>query len=181
MHENHQRLPFDTLEGICTWMASLGYKGVQIPSWDARCIDLRKAAESEPYCDEIKGKVEACGLQITELSTHLQGQLVAVTPAYDLLFDGFSPAAVRGNPPQRTAGAMKQLHLAAKASRNLGLVAHATFSGALQWHTFYAEPPRPAGLVADGFAELARRWVPILNASTARNSSDSTPICCVAW
>ena len=156
--------PFDTLEGICKWMASLGYKGVQIPSWDARCIDLRKAAESKTYCDELKGKVEACGVQITELSTHLQGQLVAVNPAYDLLFDGFAPEAVRGNPTARTAWAVEQLNLAAKASRNLGLTAHATFSGALLWHTFYPWPPRPVGLVADGFAELARRWTPILDA-----------------
>jgi sugar phosphate isomerase/epimerase len=156
--------PFDTLEGICRWMASIGYVGVQIPSWDARCIDLELAAESKDYCEEIKGLVASCGLAITELSTHLQGQLVAVHPAYDALFDGFAPEAVRGNPAARTEWAARQMHLAAKASRNFGLTAHATFSGALQWHAFYPWPPRPAGLVEDGFAELARRWKPILDA-----------------
>ena len=45
--------PFNTLDSITTWVASLGYKGVQIPSWDSRCIDLQKAAESKTYCDEI--------------------------------------------------------------------------------------------------------------------------------
>ena len=158
------KAPFNTLESICKWMASIGYLGVQIPSWDARCLDLKLAAESKAYCDEIKGIVQSCGLQITELSTHLQGQLVASHPAYDALFDGFAPASVHGDSRKRSEWAIDQLHLAARASENLGLSAHATFSGALLWHTFYPWPQRPAGLVEEGFAELARRWKPILDA-----------------
>lgn len=156
--------PFNSLESICKWAASLGYVGVQIPTWDSRLIDLEKAAESKDYCDDLKGRVEACGVQITELSTHLQGQLVAVHPAYDLMFDGFAPEHLRGNPKARTAWAIETLKHAAKASRNLGLDAHATFSGALLWHTVYPWPQRPAGLVEMGFRELADRWLPILNA-----------------
>jgi sugar phosphate isomerase/epimerase len=158
------RAPFNNLENICRWMASLGYIGVQLPSWDGRCIDLKKAAESKAYCEEIKGVVESCGLKITELSTHLQGQLVAVHPACDALFDGFAPESVRAKPKERAAWAVDQLKLAAKASQHLGLSAHATFSGALLWHTVYPWPQRPAGMVEDGFAELAKRWLPILNA-----------------
>jgi sugar phosphate isomerase/epimerase len=156
--------PFNNLKSICKWVASLGYEGVQIPTWDARCIDLRKAAESKDYAAEIKETVESCGLRITELSTHLQGQLVAVHPAYDPMFDGFAPKNVRGDNKARTAWAVDQLKLAARASRNFGLNAHATFSGTLMWHTVYPWPQRPAGLVEDGFKELAKRWLPILNA-----------------
>jgi sugar phosphate isomerase/epimerase len=156
--------PFNSLSSICKWAASLGYVGVQIPSWDSRCIDLKKAAESKAYCDEIQGIVQGAGLQITELSTHLQGQLVAVHSAYNEMFDGFAPKAVQGKPKERTAWAIEQLKFAARASKNLGLNAHATFSGALLWHTVYPWPQRPAGLVEDGFKELARRWLPILNA-----------------
>lgn len=155
--------PFNNLGSICKWAASLGYVGVQIPSWDSRCIDLKKAAESKTYCDEVRGIVESAGLHITELSTHLQGQLVAVHPAYDEMFDGFAPKSVQGKPKARTAWAIDQLKCAAKASKNLGLNAHATFSGALLWHTVYPWPQRPAGLVEDGFKELAKRWLPILN------------------
>ncbi len=155
--------PFNTLDAICKWAASLGFTGVQIPSWDARCIDLQKAAESKTYADEIKGIVQAAGLEITELSTHLQGQLVAVNPAYDFLFDGFAPDAVKGNHQARTDWAIQQLKYAAKASQNLGLNAHATFSGALLWQTVYPWPQRPAGLVETGFTELGKRWLPILN------------------
>jgi len=156
--------PFNDLKSICKWAKSMGFVGVQIPTWDTRCIDLQKAAESKTYADELKGTIKECGLEITELSTHLQGQLVAVHPAYDSLFDGFAPANVRGNSKARTEWAVQQLNWAAKASKNLGLDAHATFSGALLWQTVYPWPQRPAGLVETGFKELARRWLPILNA-----------------
>jgi sugar phosphate isomerase/epimerase len=157
------KAPFNNLKSICLWAEGLGFKGVQIPTWDNRCIDLQKAAESKTYADEIKGVVNECGLEITELSTHLQGQLVAVHPAYDTLFDGFAPESVRGNSTARTEWAVQQLKWAAKASQNLGLNAHATFSGALLWPTVYPWPQRPAGLVETGFKELGKRWKPILD------------------
>ena len=156
--------PFDTLENICRWAKGLGYEGVQIPTWDSKYFDVQKAAESKTYADEIKGIVEGQGLKITELSSHLHGQLVAVNPAYDTLFDGFAPQAYHNNPKARTEWAVQQLKYAAKASQNLGLNAHATFSGALLWHTVYPWPQRPAGLVEAGFKELGARWTPILNA-----------------
>lgn len=156
--------PFNNLKSICEWVAGLGYEGVQIPAWDARCVDLEKLAESKTYADEIKGIVNDAGLEITELATHLQGQLVAVHPAYDKLFDGFAPEEVHDNPEARTQWAVNQLKFAAKASQNLGITEHATFSGALLWHTVYPWPQRPAGLVDTGFEELANRWVPILDA-----------------
>ncbi|WKN46119.1 sugar phosphate isomerase/epimerase family protein [Tunicatimonas pelagia] len=155
--------PFNTLESACKWMASVGYKGVQIPTFDPRCIDLAKAAESKDYCDEIKGICQEAGVEVTELSTHLQGQLVAVHPAYDAMFDGFAPAEVHGNPKARTEWAVNQMKLAAKASRNFGIDVHATFSGALAWPFMYPWPQRPAGLVEMAFKELADRWTPILN------------------
>jgi sugar phosphate isomerase/epimerase len=155
--------PFNSLESICKWAAGLGYKGVQLPTNDARFIDLQKAAESKTYADEIKGIVNAAGLEITELSTHLQGQLVAVNPAYDSLFDAFAPDAYKNNPAERQKWAVQQLKYAAKASQNLGLNAHVTFSGALIWQTVYPWPQRPAGLVDTAFTELAKRWEPILN------------------
>ncbi|MGN6294057.1 MAG: sugar phosphate isomerase/epimerase family protein [Chitinophagaceae bacterium] len=155
--------PFNQLSTICKWAKSLGFTGVQIPTWDPRMIDLKQAAESKTYADEINGIVKEAGVEITELSTHLQGQLVAVHPAYDVLFDGFAPASLHGDPKARTEWAVQQLKYAAKASRNLGLSAHGTFSGSLLWHTVYPWPQRPAGLVQTGFTELASRWLPILN------------------
>lgn len=155
--------PFNKMKSICQWAKDLGYTGVQIPTWDARCIDLQKAAESKTYADELQGLVNSCGLEVTELSTHLQGQLVAVHPAYDTVFDSFAPKEVHGNAKARTEWAVRQLMYAAKASKNLGLNAHATFSGSFLWPMVYPWPQRPAGLVESGFKELAARWLPVLN------------------
>src|SRR5438876_987560 len=155
---------FNSLAAIAAWAARLGFKGVQIPSWDRRLFDLEKAAESQTYCDDVRGVLAEHGLQVTELSTHLQGQLVAVHPAYDTAFDGFAAQAVRGKPQARTAWAVEQLKLAARASRRLGISEHATFSGALAWPYLYSWPPRPAGLIETAFDELAKRWRPILDA-----------------
>ena len=156
--------PFNSLPAIAAWAASLGYRGVQIPTWDARLFDLALAADSQTYCDEVAGHLAAHGLVVTELSTHLQGQLVAVHPAYNRLFDGFAAEAVRGDANARSAWAIAELKLAAQASARLGLKAHATFSGALAWPYLYPWPQRPPGLVEEAFAELARRWRPILDA-----------------
>lgn len=158
------KAPFNKMDSICKWAASLGFKAVQIPTNDERCIDLKKVADSKTYADEYKGKLEEFGVTISELSTHIQGQLVAVHPADDLIFDNFAPKKLKGNYKARTAWAVDQVKLAAKASKNLGLKAHATFSGALLWHTMNPWPQRPPGLVEAGFKELAKRWTPILNA-----------------
>ncbi len=156
--------PFDTLPSIAKWAADLGFVGVQIPSWDTRLFDLDQAAESKDYCDEVKGVLADAGLKLTELSTHLQGQLVAVHPAYDEAFDGFAAPEVRGNPAARQDWAVNQMMKAAAASKNLGLTEHATFSGALAWPFLYPWPQRPAGLIETAFDELAKRWAPILDA-----------------
>lgn len=161
-----QFIPSDqsvNLERMLKWAAGHGYAGVQIPTWDKRLFDVKQAAESQAYCDEVSAMCARYGLTITELSTHLQGQLVAVHPAYNEMYQGFAPEGV-DTVERKQQWATEQLLLAAKASQRLGLTTHATFSGALLWHTVYPWPQRPEGLVEQGFAELARRWLPILDA-----------------
>lgn len=155
--------PFNSWDSITKWAADCGYKGVQVPSWDGRLFDLEKAADSQTYCDDFKGQAAANGIAVTELSTHLQGQLVAVHPAYDAGFDGFAAPGVRGNPKARQEWAVDQVKKALKASNRLGLNAMASFSGALAWPYLYPWPQRPAGLIETAFDELAKRWLPILN------------------
>ncbi len=155
--------PFDTMENACRWMAEAGYEGVQIPSDNPACMDLKLAAESQDYCDELKGKCAEWGVEITELSTHIQGQLVAVHPAYDTAFDAFAPEHLHGKPDARQEWAVQQVMYAAKASERLGLKNSVSFPGALVWPFMYPWPQRPAGLVEEGFKELAKRWRPILD------------------
>ena len=155
--------PFNSLNEIGAWAAKHGFSAVQIPSWDERLFDLKVAAESQTYCDEVKGTLAQHDIEISELSTHLQGQLVAVHPAYDEMFDGFAAPEVQGNPAARQQWAVQQVMYAAKASQNLGLTAHASFPGALAWPYLYPWPQRTAGLVETAFDELAKRWLPILD------------------
>ena len=155
--------PFNSLEGLCQWMADLGYKGIQIPTIDERLFDLETAAESKTYCDELKGTINSYGLELTELSTHIQGQLVAVHPAHDIVFDIFAPKEIKGNYKARTEWAVQQMKFAAQASKNLDIKAHATFSGSLLWPYVHPWPQQPKGLIEMGFKELANRWMPILN------------------
>ncbi len=155
--------PFNSLRDITGWAAGHGYKGVQVPAWDGRLFDLEKAADSKAYCDEVGGICAEAGVEITELSTHLIGQLVAVHPAYDSQFDGFAPEKVRGNPKARQEWAVDQMKKAARASRNLGLDVSVSFTGALAFPYLYPWPQRPAGLIEEAFAELGRRWKPILD------------------
>ncbi len=155
--------PFDTLDSAAKWMADAGYKGIQIPSDNPSCMDLKLAAESQTYCDELKGRCKEAGVEITELSTHIQGQLVAVHPAYDTAFDAFAPKEFHGKPQARQEWAVQQVKYAAKASQNLGLKNSVSFPGALLWPFMYPWPQRPAGLVDEGFKELAKRWRPILD------------------
>ncbi len=155
--------PFNSIEAMARWASDLGFVGIQVPIGNPAFIDVAQAAESKDYCDDLKGRVEDCGVTITELSTHLEGQLVAVHPAYDEMFDAFAPRSVRGNPGARTEWATEQVKLAARASANLGLAAQAAFPGALLWPMLYPWPQRPPGLVEAGFEELGRRWRPILD------------------
>jgi sugar phosphate isomerase/epimerase len=159
--------PFSSFESAVKTMASFGYKGVQVPSNDPRCMDLKLAAESKTYCEEMQATAAKYGVEITELSTHIQGQLLCVHPAYDDMFDGFCPPEVRGNPVARTEWARQQMHMAAKASGNFGHKAQVTFSGALAWPYLYPWPQRPAGLIEAAFTELAKRWRPVLDAFDA--------------
>ena len=78
-----EKHPYNTMKSIAEWAVSLGFEGIQIPSWESKLFNLDQAAESKDYCDDLSGMLKEIGLSITELSSHLQGQLVAVHPAYD--------------------------------------------------------------------------------------------------
>ena len=155
--------PFDSIDGITKWAADLGYKGVQVPSWDGRAIDLDQAAESKAYCDDYRGKLDAAGVRPTELAAHLQGQVLAIHPAYETAFQAFYPEGLNGK--ARADWAAGELHKAIRASANLGTDNIPVMSGGFAWHMIYPWPQRPAGLVEEAFSELAARWRPLLDAA----------------
>lgn len=155
--------PYNSLPSLAQWAADKGFKGVQIPTWDTRLIDMKQAAESDTYCDEIKGILSDHGVELTEFASHITGQLLAVHPAHDQVMDSFAPEEVHGNPAARRAWAEEQLGFAARASKRFGVDRHVTFSGSLLWPYLYPFPQWPEGLIEEGFNELAARWSPVLD------------------
>lgn len=159
-------VPYNNLKNISAWVAGLGYKGIQIPTWDKRVIDLDKAAESKSYCEDLQASLDKPGLEVTELAAHLQGQVMAIHPAYETAFGPFYPQGL--DDTARVEWATAELIKSVKASANLGLKAVPVLSGGLAWHTIYPWPQRPAGLVDMAFRELYRRWKPVLDAADQR-------------
>jgi sugar phosphate isomerase/epimerase len=155
--------PYNNLTNICKWVSKLGYKGVQIPTWDKRVIDLDKAAQSKAYCDDLQASLKTMDLDISELAAHLQSQVLAIHPAYETAFAPFYPSGL--NDVARVEWATSELIKSVKASANLGLKTVPVLSGALAWHMMYPWPQRPAGLIDMAFKELYRRWKPVLDAA----------------
>ncbi|MBP89391.1 MAG: AP endonuclease [Planctomycetaceae bacterium] len=153
--------PYNELHAIAEWFAGLGYKGIQIPAWDPRTIDLDAAAESKTYCDEYRGRLAELGLEPTELAGYLQGQVLAVHPAYELMFEAFHPVGLRGE--ARTEWASEQLRKCVLASVNMDTCCIPVLSGGFAWHMVYPWPQRPQGIIDEAFRELAKRWRPLLD------------------
>ncbi|MDC8760854.1 sugar phosphate isomerase/epimerase family protein [Janthinobacterium fluminis] len=156
--------PFNDLPSIAAWAAATGFKALQLPAWDKRLFDVETAATSQGYCDDVTGVLAEHGLVISELTTHIFGQLVAVHPAYDAMCDSFAPAELHGKPQARTEWAIERLLMSAQASKRLGLTEMGTFSGSFAWPYLFPFPQRPDGLIETAFDELAKRWLPVLNA-----------------
>ena len=153
--------PFSTLDGISSWAVDLGYKGIQVPTWDKRAIDLNKAAKSKVYCDDYEGKLQEKGVEVVELASYLQGQVLAMHPAYETMFQRFYPEGL--NERERTEWATEQLKKTIQASVNMGTKNISVLSGSFAWHTIYPWPQRPDGLIQEAFTELVKRWKPVLD------------------
>jgi hypothetical protein len=130
--------PYNDIQSITEWVAGLGYKGVQIPTWDPRTFDLDKAAGSKSYCEDYKGLLAERGVVPTELSGHLQGQVLAIHPAYEVMFQPFYPEGLGDR--ERVEWATGGLEKVIRASANLGLDNIPTLSGGLAWHMVYPWP-----------------------------------------
>jgi len=153
--------PYNNLENIGRWVAGLGYTGIQLPSWDLRLFDLDRAVESQTYCDEVKGHLKEIGLEISDLSAHPQGQVLAIHPAYEVAFQPFYPEGM--NDSARAEWATQQLKKAIVVSERLGLRSVPVLSGGFAWHMVYPWPQRPEGLIDEAFRELHKRWRPVLD------------------
>jgi len=153
--------PFNQLASIAEWAAGLGFKGAQIPVWDKRVIDLEIASQSKDYCDEFKATMADKNLEVIELAAYLQGQCMAMHPAYEKLFQPFYPKGL--NDEQRLKWATEELKKTIDASAFVGTTNISVLSGSLAWPFLYPWPQRSAGLIDEAFEEMAKRWLPVFN------------------
>jgi sugar phosphate isomerase/epimerase len=153
--------PFNTIKSIALWAASLGYKGVQVPSWDSRLIDLNTAAQSKTYCEDYLAQIEDQGLELVELAAYIQGQAMGISPAYELLFQHFFPKKLSDR--ERMLWASTQLKNTILAAEKMGTTNVSVLSGGLAWPYMYPWPVRSQGLIKAAFEEMVRRWLPVLN------------------
>jgi sugar phosphate isomerase/epimerase len=157
--------PFNDILSIAKWVKSLGYSGVQIPTWDARAIDLNLAAQSKTYCDDYKGALAEIGIEVIELAAYLQGQAMGMPAVYETLFQAFYPKGLTDK--QRVVWATEELKKTVLASKNMGTTHISVLSGGLAWQFVYPWPQRPTGLIEEAFEEMARRWLPVLDFADA--------------
>jgi sugar phosphate isomerase/epimerase len=158
--------PFNRLDSICGWASNLGFKGVQIPSWDSRVLNLELAAKSKTYCDEIRCVLSQQGIEVIEIASYLQGQAMAMPQVYEQLFSSFYPKGL--NDKSRVQWAQDQLFKSVDASVHFGTKHISVLSGGLAWAYVYPWPQRPAGLIDMAFEEMAKRWLPVLNYAQER-------------
>jgi sugar phosphate isomerase/epimerase len=153
--------PYNSIGSLSRWAASLGYKGIQIPTWDQRVFDLDTAASSKNYCDDYRENRKNEGLEVIELASYLQGQVLAMNPAYEVLFQTFFPKGL--NDSERTKWATNQLRKSIVASSHFGTTNISVLSGGLAWPYMYPWPQRSPGLIDEAFDELTKRWLPLLD------------------
>ena len=147
----------------CRLGAGLGYKGVQIPTWDGRLFDLKLAAESKTYCDEVKGTLAKHGCSSPSFPRICRASWSrCIPPTMRCSTASRRPRSAATDSAPAMGG--RTIAACGQGIANLGLTAHATFSGALAWPYHLSLAAAPAGLVETAFDELARRWLPILNA-----------------
>ena len=152
--------PFNTLAGLAGWASGIGFRGVMVPTHDARILDVDAVADSPALADELRGLLAHHGLVLSELAAHRFGWLLAHHPAYAVAAQRMAPQGCS----DRATWACARLRQVARACRALGVSCCAVFSGALLWPYIHPWPLRDEGLITEGFAELGRRWRPIVDA-----------------
>ena len=150
------------LEELAAMAADWGYDGLELACWGDH-VDVRQAAEDVAYCAERREILGARGLDLFAISNHLVGQ--AVCDPIDERHRAILPEHVwgDGDPEGVRLRAAEEMKLTARAAANLGVDVVNGFTGSPIWHLLYSFPPVPEATIAEGFAEFAERWTPILD------------------
>src|ERR1700729_3750066 len=158
----------------------MGYDGLELACWGDH-FEVDRALSQKNYVANKWALLQEHGLSCQAVSSHLVGQAVcdliderhkAILPA-DVWYDG-KPEGVR----QRAAEKMKAAARAArrffnarpgkKNADNSPAVVNG-FTGSSIWHALYAFPPTSQDFLNKGYADFAKRWLPILDVFEKEN------------
>jgi len=145
------------LEELAPKAKSFGYDGLELACWGDH-LDIEKAAEDPGYCDKQREILRRNGLNCLAISAHLQGQLVLDRP--DPRGTSFAPEGSRDDPDKVREWGTRQMMLAPRAAKNMGVSVVNGFTGSSIWHLIYPFPPQDERLIEDGFQRAAKSWKP---------------------
>ena len=150
----------------------MGYDGVELACWGDH-FEVDRALAEPGYLKKKWALLQKNGLACHAISAHLVGQ--AVCDLIDERHKAILPADVWGNGQpegvrQRAAEKMKATARAARKffnARNGGQAPSPAivngFTGSSIWHAVYAFPPTSQEFLNQGYADFAKRWLPILD------------------
>ena len=157
---------------------AMGYDGVELACWGDH-FDVDRALAEPGYVAQKWALLAQHGLTCQAISTHLVGQ--AVCDLIDERHQAILPAKVWGDgqPEGVRQRAAEQVKAAARAARKFfdarpgrtggdefPAVVNG-FTGSSIWHALYAFPPTSQAFLDRGYADFARRCLPILEVFAA--------------
>jgi sugar phosphate isomerase/epimerase len=168
------------LEKLLPLVKKMGYDGVELACWGDH-FEVDRALAEPDYVKKKWALLQKNGLACQAISAHLTGQAVcdliderhqAILPA-DVWGDG-KPEGVRRRAAEKmkaTAAAARKFFNARPGRKNsddFPAVVNG-FTGSSIWHAVYAFPPTNQEFINKGFADFARRWLPILDVFEKEN------------
>jgi sugar phosphate isomerase/epimerase len=153
-------LPLETLaQKAKAW----GYDGLELACWGDH-FEIAKALKDDNYCKAKRAMLDKYGLKVFAISNHLVGQCICDN------IDGRHKAIVGpeiwgdGKPEGVRQRAAQNMIDAAKAAKKLGVKVVNGFTGSSIWHLLYSFPPASKDMIQAGYDDLAKRFIPILDA-----------------
>jgi sugar phosphate isomerase/epimerase len=167
-----------SLADLAPQVKKMGYDGVELACWGDH-FEVDRALTEPDYVNKKWALLAQHGLSCHAISNHLAGQAVcdliderhkSILPA-DVWGDG-KPEGVRQRAAEKmkaTAYAARKFFDARPGAKKDELAVVNGFTGSSIWHTLYAFPPTNQDFWNQGYADFAKRWLPILEVFAKEN------------
>ncbi len=150
-------IPFEIL---CSKVAQYGYDGIEIACLGDH-LDVQAASQDSAFIEKKKEQLKKHGLKAWAIAAHLTGQCVG--DPWDPRLDSFVPATIKGRPEAIVDWATEEMKNTAKIANAMGCKIVTCFMGSPIWRYWYSFPHTSEEMIAEGYAEIVKRWSPILD------------------